>query len=855
MRFIVRLIPAGLLLTFLLPQPVYAEQLKETKRVLVLHSEDKANPAHELTDVGINWSFRSNTLFDVQLYIEYLDGSRFSSPAHTSAMVDYLNRKYTGTKIDSIIAVYPRAVNFLMQEAGKVFPGVPIVASEIDRGTAENLERSPWRSLVTGVILGDNVADLLKIAFRLRPGTKRVALVAGAAPTDAYGETMLRNGLKPYEEKIGLIDLTKLPMQEILDRVRSLPPDTIVLYSSIFKDGAGKIFVPREALSLISTAANGPTFNPYDGTIGYGNVGGRLISFDLQGREAAALALRIMNGESPSSIPFGGERAYVDLYDGRELKRWNIPESAVPPDSEIRNRMPSTWEEHREAIIGGIVLIMIESFLILGLVINLRRRRRAEQFLSESEERLSLAAASANAGLWSLSEDTGQVWATDKIRELFGFPPHVELNYEDVLRMIHSEDRKRVQQTVQQAMQSGEDIVIEYRILLADGSIRWIASRGRLQPTKAGKPRSMMGVSVDITERKHSEDELKEAYLEIRKLKDRLEAESAYLQEEIHAEHNFENIVGRSNALKYVLYRVEQVAATDSTVLILGETGTGKELIARAIHSTGKRRGRALIKVNCATLPANLIESELFGHEKGAFTGATTKKLGRFELAHQATLFLDEIGELSLDLQSKLLRVIEEGEFERLGSSKTIKVNLRVIAATNRNLEKEMKAGRFREDLWYRLNVFTITVPPLRERPEDIPLLAKHFMEFFNKAFGKALNKIPTRVVESLQHYQWPGNVRELKHVIERATINSTGDTLQLAEALVAPAIFPSSTSDNSGAVSFLSLEEMVRKYILRVLEKVGWKIAGKGGAAEILEINPDTLRSRMRKLGIRKTQ
>ena len=369
--------------------------------------------------------------------------------------------------------------------------------------------------------------------------------------------------------------------------------------------------------------------------------------------------------------------------------------------------------------------------------------------------------------------------------------------------MIHPEDREGVQQTVQQAMQSGEEVVIEYRVLRADGSIRWIASRGRLQPAKTGKPSRMMGVSVDITERKHSEDELKDAYLEIRKLKDRLEAESAYLQEEIKTEHNFENIVGRSDVLKYVLYRVEQVAATDSTVLILGETGTGKELIARAIHSTGKRRGRAMIKVNCATLPANLIESELFGHEKGAFTGAAVKKLGRFELAHQATLFLDEIGELPLDLQSKLLRVIEEGEFERLGSSKTIKVDVRVIAATNRNLEKEMQAGRFREDLWYRLNVFTITVPPLRERPEDIPLLVKHFMDSFNKAFGKSLNKIPTRVIESLQRYHWPGNVRELKHVIERAAINSTGDTLQLAEALAAPVISPSLTADNSGLFLF----------------------------------------------------
>ena len=532
------LISVVLLLSLASLQPVWAEQLKETKRVLVLHSEDKANPAHELTDVGISSAFHSNTLFDVQLYLEYLDGSRFSGPAHDSAMVDYLNRKYTGTKIDSIIAVYPGAVNFLMQEAGKVFPGVPIVASEIDRGTAQNLERSPWRSLVTGVILGDNAADLLKVAFRLRPGTKCVAIVAGTAPTDSYGETILRNGLKPYEEKIGLIDLTKLPMQEILDRIRSLPPDTIVLYSSIFKDGAGKIFVPREALSLISTVANGPLFNPYDGTIGYGNVGGRLISFDLQGREAAALALRIMGGESPASIPFGGEQAYVDLYDWRELKRWDIPESAVPPGSEIRFRVPSHWEQHREAIIGTIVFIGIETFLILGLVMNLRRRQRAEQALSESEARLSLAAASANAGMWSLSVDTGQVWATDKIRELFGFSPHVELHYEDVLRMIHPEDRDRVHQTVQQAMQSGEDVIIEFRVLRSDGSIRWIASRGRLQPTAAGKPRRMMGMSVDVSERKQTEDTLQRHEQDLSKLAGRIiyaqEEELRRLSREIH---------------------------------------------------------------------------------------------------------------------------------------------------------------------------------------------------------------------------------------------------------------------------------------------------------------------------------
>ncbi|HWR92387.1 MAG TPA: PAS domain-containing protein, partial [Desulfobacterales bacterium] len=262
------------------------------------------------------------------------------------------------------------------------------------------------------------------------------------------------------------------------------------------------------------------------------------VSWEEQGKEAAGMALRVMRGEPAASIPFGGEQAYVDLYDWRELKRWNIPESAVPPGSEIRNRVPSMWEEHRELIIATIALVLIESFLILGLVINLRRRWLAEQSLSESEARLSLAAASANAGMWSLSADTRQVWATDKIRELFGFSPHVELHFEDVLRMIHPEDRERVHQAVQQAMQSGEDVVIEFRVLRADGSFSWIASRGRLQPTMAGKPGRMMGVSIDISDRKQIEETSRRQEQDLSKLAGRIinaqEEELRRLSRELH---------------------------------------------------------------------------------------------------------------------------------------------------------------------------------------------------------------------------------------------------------------------------------------------------------------------------------
>jgi transcriptional regulator with GAF, ATPase, and Fis domain len=292
---------------------------------------------------------------------------------------------------------------------------------------------------------------------------------------------------------------------------------------------------------------------------------------------------------------------------------------------------------------------------------------------------------------------------------------------------------------------------------------------------------------------------------------------------------------------------VEQVAAADTTVLVLGETGTGKELVARAIHNNSPRRARPLVKVNCATLPAHLIESELFGHERGAFTGAQARHMGRFEVADGATIFLDEIGELPPDLQIKLLRVLEHGEFERLGSSRTIKVDVRVIAATNRDLEEEIRKGRFREDFFYRLNVFPITVPPLRDRSGDIPLLALFFVEKASKRLGKSIEQIPESVVQKLQDYSWPGNVRELQNVIERAVINSSGPKLRLSDDLDEPA-------RNQPLSPLKSLQETEKDHILRVLQFTNWRIDGAKGAALILDMNPSTLRSRIRKLGIQKS-
>jgi PAS domain S-box-containing protein len=364
------------------------------------------------------------------------------------------------------------------------------------------------------------------------------------------------------------------------------------------------------------------------------------------------------------------------------------------------------------------------------------------------------------------------------------------------------------------------------------------------------------GYIRDITSRKQAEEALRHAVAEVQRLKDRVEADNLYLREELSEAHRAGEIVGSSEAIRKVLRQVAQVAVTDMTVLILGETGTGKELVARAMHANSARRGRPLVKVNCSALPAELMESELFGHEKGAFTGAATKRIGRFELADGGTIFLDEIGDLALSLQAKLLRVLQEGEFERLGSSKTIRVNVRVITATNRDLSDAMRKEAFRSDLYYRLAVYPITIPPLRERKEDIRLLAESFLEEASRRLGRGFEAIPRRVLEALQRYDWPGNVRELQNVIERAAVTSTGRFLQLPEewhpdpqgneSLSQGNVFE---SGSSGAA--FTLEGLERAHILQVLNQTRWRIEGPKGAAVILGLHPSTLRSRMNKLRI----
>jgi formate hydrogenlyase transcriptional activator len=642
-------------------------------------------------------------------------------------------------------------------------------------------------------------------------------------------------------------------------------------------------------------------------------------------------------------------------------------------------------------------------------------RKHTAEVLRESQEQTQLALDSAKLGVGGWRSGRDELWASEQTRELFAWQPDAKLDFTTCLDAVYPEDRTRIQCLIEQAMAEPQEYQVEFRVLRPDGSVRWIKSQGRSYAGVKGTSDRFLGASMDITDRKISEQaladqlafatllaelsatfinlpaeqvddqieiaqrriceqlgldrstviqvspsgdeivsshswaaegfesfpllsmqylpwaartvlggqavsfariddlppeaaqdkdflrlhgpksnvafplstggmvigalgfgtlreerewpaplverlrlvaeifanaiarkrasqDLRTAYSHIQQLKQQLESENLYLREEIKLEQVHHEVVGGSEGIRRVLKNAEQVAKTDATVLLLGATGTGKELIARAIHESSNRRHRPMVKVNCAALPATLIESELFGRERGAYTGALTREMGRFELANGSTIFLDEIGELPLELQAKLLRVLQEGEFERLGSPKTIHVDVRVIAATSRDLEAAIKESRFREDLFYRLNVFPITIPPLSERREDIPQLVWHFLNELGPRMGRHMESVHGPTMEAFTNYAWPGNIRELRNVVERLLITSSGTVLRSDWQPIAKAE-PASHGQ--------TLAEVERQHILHVLESARWHIRGKGGAAEILGMKATTLESRMQRLGI----
>jgi PAS domain S-box-containing protein len=469
------------------------------------------------------------------------------------------------------------------------------------------------------------------------------------------------------------------------------------------------------------------------------------------------------------------------------------------------------------------------------------QRLRAESTVKEREEQLSYLVASAMDAIIELDDQFEIVLGNPAAEKLLNVRLQ-KSDGEDFSRFLTAESRQKLADLIKEL--ANRPAGKQY--LWVPEGLRVIDAAGRQIATEATLSQFEMQRKIFYTLILRNIDERIKVERKMQSLRD----EAAYLAMEIKALDNFEEIVGKSRRLLDILRSAEQVAKTDSTVLILGETGTGKELIARAIHRNGNRANKPFIKLNCAALPEKLVESELFGHESGAFTGADRKRKGRFELADGGTLFLDEIGELSLEMQAKLLRVLQEGQFERVGGSKTLSVDVRVITASNRNLNEEIVAGRFRADLFYRLNVYPITVPPLRDRREDIPLLVEYFVARISARIGKDIRRVPARTMDQLTAYTWPGNVRELQNVVERAIITSPTDELQLPERL-GGRNHPQSNNLGNRNGELTSLDTVERAYITRVLQTTGWRISGPKGAAKILDLNPSTLRYRIKKLGI----
>ena len=945
------------------------------KNVLVIYDEQTELPGLAILDSSIRSTLGADTNTRINIFSEGMDLSRFDHSGYGQFLRDYYKEKYSGKKIDVVIAALGPSLQFALAHMEEIAPGTPIVFCGVDR---RELDQLSLRSNVTGVLVKREFKGTLDIALRLQPDTRQVIFIAGTSTFDKYLLEQAAQELKAYEDRLKFTYLTDLPLNTILREVSQLPPNTIILCSTVFRDGAGATYVPHDVVSRISQTANVPMYGFVDQYLGRGIVGGHLYSFEAHGNKGAELALRILRGAKTADIPIVEAAASVDMFDARQLQRWNLSEQSLPPGSVVSFKDLSLWARYKWYIIGLVAAVIVEALLIAALLILRTRRRQAEQekerlgqlaeteskklnevvsnvpgivwesridpetgernttFISdyaetmlgytaeewlnappgmglrimaeedreqaervskaviasgregialyrwrtkngrtvwaesylnpmiedgqvvglrgvtidvtdrkkiddalrESQSRLLLAHQAAHMGTFEWNIQTGEnIWSPE-LEAMYGLAPGTFPGTQPAWEsLVHPDDRKLALGTVEKAFATDAPVENEWRVKWPDGSVHWILGRCQMFRDAEGRPLRLSGINIDITARK-------EAEAEVIRLKNQLEEENIYLKEELN--QHFEELVGESDALKEVLLKIQQVAPTGATVLITGETGTGKELVARAIHSASPRADRPLVKVNCAALSSNLIESELFGHEKGAFTGATSRKIGRFELANGGTIFLDEIGELPLASQVKLLRIIQESEFERLGNAKTIKVDVRIIAATNRDLKVEAEKGTFREDLWYRLNVFPVTVPPLRQRQEDIPLLVKHFVSRFSKKVGKAITSVSPSTLKKLQEHSWPGNIRELANVIERATINSRGPVLYVAEE------FDATRVDNPPPV-LKSLEAVERDHILSALEETSWRIEGNQGAARILGINPSTLRTRMMKLGIHK--
>ncbi len=589
-------------------------------------------------------------------------------------------------------------------------------------------------------------------------------------------------------------------------------------------------------------------------------------------------AFRLMVDTLPGLIAIltaQGEVEYVNRrvldYFGRtleDLKQWGTTDAIHPEDlpavvaawrHAVETGVPYEYEHRIRRADGasrwfqsrGMPLRDGDGRIVrwYNLLTDIDERKRSEERLRRSEADLLEAQQMSRTGSWRHNLVTGALTISPEVFRIRGVPPTDSPGtIEFFFRTMHPEDSARVRQAYETARANKAEFQADYRIVTPDGTVKHLHTVGHPVLNGSGDVVEYVGTGMDVTEQRQARIALESAFEEIKRLKDHLQDENLALREEIDQAFMFEEVVGASAPLKAVLDHVSKVAPTDSTVLITGETGTGKELIARAIHRRSRRADQVFISVNCAAIPASLIASELFGHEKGAFTGALQQRRGRFELAHSGTIFLDEIGEVPMETQIALLRVLQDREIERVGSSRSIQVDVRVIAATNRDLLTAVTAGTFRSDLFYRLNVFPVQMPPLRKRTEDIPLLVEYFVKRFAEKMAKRIRTIDKRTLDSCAGYSWPGNIRELQNIIERSMILCSSDVFSIDEAWLSPQGVP--RADPSLAAT---LQDREKEMIEAALAQSRGKIAGIGGAAARLGIPPSTLESKMKRLKIGK--
>jgi PAS domain S-box-containing protein len=813
------------------------------RTIVILYSNPlEAAGLHELS-VALSDGIRTASKVPVDIYGEYTGLDRFSGPAYEEALLALYRQKYGTRKVDLLIVEGPAAMEFVI--AQNFLPGVPVVTCYVARRLVESARAA--RPELTGALPAQNAPRTIDLMLSMYPSTRRILVVLGAS---AYERAQAEQGkilFAPFARRVDVSYTNDLSLEQVEERVSKLGDDSLVLLGSFLQDAAGRDYDSTAPMTRISRASRRPAFGVIYEDLGVGILGGELVSMERAGKVAANLALRVLGGDPPSAIPLVADAGLAPMFDARELQRWKIPDRRLPAGSIVLYREPGVFEQHGRAIALGLGIIVLQSVLVAGLVLQLRRRRRVERAMAEAETRYrTVADFTHDWEFWRRPDGTFE-YVSPACEQVSGHVAREFLEDPTLLdRLVHADDLPAWRKALESASASTAT-PLEFRIHRLGGEVRWVRFASNPVRLPDGTAAGVRGSIADVTARKLGELALERAYQEIAELKDRLEAENTYYREKIQSVEGSGELLGQSDPMKYLHFRIRQVAPSDTTVLILGETGTGKELVAEAIHSLGPRKDRPLVKVNCAALPPTLAESELFGHEKGAFTGSTAQRKGRFELADGATLFLDEVGELPPELQAKLLRVLQDGTFERVGGHRTLKADVRVITATNRNLVQDVKAGRFREDLWYRLNVFPISVPPLRQRKEDIPTLALAFVDRTCRRLGKPGLEIPRSVMEALQARDWPGNVRELQNLMEQAVLVSDGPTLRLPEQ--APFDLPGLP----GAASARSLEEVERRHIIEVLESAGWKLEGADGAAALLGLKPSTLRSRMQKLDIRR--